>query len=175
MLQASVLNLRLKGCHSAFCTAKSFYACVSVCVRRDVATIELSKTGRNWVRVSSRRGRDRGGGGNWACLAHVDTLCMSTASNDTEQGDRLQGTKETTTTTTENKMKKMGQKFYSTLCVCVWVLALLMARWHANGFYISEKANKTREQERSGVHPQLGTATWQQMENNCSKNKKNEA
>lgn len=39
---------------------KLLCVCLCVCVRRDVATIELSKSGRNWVRVSSSRGR--GGG-----------------------------------------------------------------------------------------------------------------
>lgn len=63
-MQASVLDLWLKGCHSAFCTAKSFYThcacvCVFVCVCGHYPatwhTIELSKSGRNWARVRQLR------------------------------------------------------------------------------------------------------------------------
>lgn len=63
-VQASVLDLWLKGCHSAFCTAKSFYthcACVFVCAcvcghyPATWHTIELSKSGRNWARVRQLR------------------------------------------------------------------------------------------------------------------------
>lgn len=53
-VQASVLDLWLKGCHSAFCTAKSFYThCACVCATWH--TIELSKSGRNWARVRQLR------------------------------------------------------------------------------------------------------------------------